>query len=440
MEINCETNGGGRIEVDQVNDLGCQTENWECTAQLSADRFAPIRRSMILDGYKWDPQVGDVSTLARFAFVLPAKVWLQLAQLAEALTQEALAAERELLERPELFSWLGMPERVAGALSRRRPITKNVGRVFRFDFHPTPEGWRISEANSDVPGGYTESSIFPQLMAEQFDGLTPVGNPAAKLAEGVVDCHGGPGRVALLSATGYMEDQQVTAYLESLLRVRDCKTHRVHPRQIYWKNGIAYLCCQSHSGAIEAIIRFFQGEWLTRLPAGSGWPNFFRGGITSVWNPGSALLIETKRFPLVWDRLGIQLPAWKKLLPETRHPRQVHWRRDPNWLLKTSFCNTGDTVTIRTLVDRRSWLSAAGHAIIRPGDWVAQRRFEVRPLSTPAGPMYPCLGVYTVNGRAAGIYGRISPRPVIDFSAIDVAVLLRKPDFRSLTNGQARAF
>lgn len=26
-------------------------------------------------------------------------------------------------------------------------------RFLRFDFHPTEEGWRLSEANTDVPGG-----------------------------------------------------------------------------------------------------------------------------------------------------------------------------------------------------------------------------------------------------------------------------------------------
>jgi glutathionylspermidine synthase len=298
--------------------------------------------------------------------------------------------------------------------------------VFRFDFHPTSDGWRISEANSDVPGGYTEAYLFPQLMAEAFDNVIPVGNPAERLVESIIESIEKQGSVALLSATGYMEDQQVTAYLELLLRERGCSTHRAHPRQIRWINGKASLRCHSYLGPVDAVIRFFQGEWLTRLPAKCSWQLFFRGGITPVLHPGPALLIESKRFPLVWDRLATDLPTWKKLLPETRHPREVPWRRDSDWLLKTSFCNTGDTVTDRSLMDRRSWLSAASHALFRPGDWVAQRRFDVTALSTPAGPMYPCLGVYTVNGQAAGIYGRISPRPVIDYSAIDVAVLVRK--------------
>jgi hypothetical protein len=57
---------------------------------------------------------------------------------------------------------------------------------------------------------------------------------------------------------------------------------------------------------------------------------------------------------------------------------------------------------------------------------VAQRRFETLPIDTPAGAMYPCLGVYVLDGKAIGIYGRISAKAVIDHTAIDVAVLLEK--------------
>src|SRR5947207_3391973 len=35
-----------------------------------------------------------------------------------------------------------------------------------FDFHYTTQGWRISEANSDVPGGFSEASYFTGMMAE----------------------------------------------------------------------------------------------------------------------------------------------------------------------------------------------------------------------------------------------------------------------------------
>jgi len=150
-----------------------------------------------------------------------------------------------------------------------------------------------------------------------------------------------------------------------------------------------------------------------------------RGGLTPVCNPGSALLVESKRFPLVWDELSSKLATWRALLPSTHDPRTVNWRRDPGWLLKTALCNTGDTVAAHGLVDPKRWRQAAIDATLYPGYWVAQRRFEVLPVRTPAGDVYPCLGVYTINGSAAGVYGRIAPRPLIDFEAIDIAVLIR---------------
>jgi hypothetical protein len=37
---------------------------------------------------------------------------------------------------------------------------------------------------------------------------------------------------------------------------------------------------------------------------------------------------------------------------------------------------------------------------------------------------YPCIGVYTVDGRAAGIYGRVASQPLINDTAKDIAVLV----------------
>ena len=112
------------------------------------------------------------------------------------------------------------------------------------------------------------------------------------------------------------------------------------------------------------------------------------------------------------------------LLPATVDPRDADWLRDDGWLLKSAFCNTGDTVAIRSLLTDKLW-SLATRAVRRhPGNWVAQRRFMVCPVQTPGGAIYPCIGVYTVNGKAAGIYGRFGRTPLIDFSAVDVAVLV----------------
>jgi hypothetical protein len=404
----------------------CRPGDWGCLAALPPADFDRVRRRLVLDHFKWDPQVGDVSTLAPFPLVLPADVVAGLGELAEALAAETVAAEAELLGRPDLVGRLGLPRAVRRILADpRAEPTPAAARVIRFDFHPTADGWRISEANSDVPGGYAESSHFPRLMGEHWSDLRPAGDPLAALVEAIHARAGGGGRIGLLAAPGYMEDQQVAAGLADEFRRLGWKTAIGHPGQVEWDGDLARLRVPGGAVAVDVVIRFFQGEWLARLRGVGRWRRLFRGGRTPVCNPGTALLSESKRFPLVWDDLRTPLPAWRTLLPETRDPRAVPWRRDGDWLLKGAFSNNGDEVIDRARSAPRDWRRLARDVGLRPRAWAAQRRFAALPVDTPAGPMYPCLGVYTIDGRAAGVYGRLSPRPLIDYAATDVAILVR---------------
>ncbi len=411
------------------SDLSCHLPHWRCSEPLRTEDYAQIRQSMMLESFKWDTQIADTNTLAPFALILPSHLWNQLARLAELLTQEALQAEAELKQRPDLWKHFGLPRSIQQAMAESAAWTPTAVRVLRFDFHPTPQGWRISEANSDVPGGYTEASNFCKLMSEQIPATVPVGHPASRLADMLAKQVPPGGRVAFLSAPGYLEDQQITAYLAHLLRQRGCITPLVHPGQVQWQEGIAYVQGQP----VDTIFRFYQGEWLVRSQR-YHWMPFFRGGKTAVCNPGSALFVESKRFPLVWDRLTTPLPTWKALLPTSCHPYQINWLTNCRWLLKTAYCNTGDTVTMPGIANRQTYLKAVSNALLSPRDWVAQECFETLAISTPVGQMYPCLGVYTINGTATGIYGRIARQPIINFSALDVAVL-SEVEVKRITNG-----
>jgi len=391
---------------------------------LDSKTFAAVRRSALLEGCKWDPQVGDSNTLSPFPLILKSSVWKKLATQAEQLTVEANAAEEEISRRPALLNLLGLPRALRAVFSNNAPLTPGAGRVIRFDFHNTSQGWRISEANSDVPGGFTEASHFTAMIADHFPNLRPAGNPTESWTAALAAAAGQSGVVALLSAPGYMEDHQVIAFLGARLRERGCHPHLAKPEQIIWRDGLAYLNTAWHSGPLDAIVRFYQAEWLSRLPRKFGWQYFFRGGITPVANPALAVISESKRFPLVWDSLSTQLPTWRALLPETRDPRDAPWTHDDGWLLKTAMCNTGDTVSKREWMKPRDWLQTRFDVQIFPGKWVAQRRFESLPVSTPLGLRHACIGVYTVNGRTAGAYARLSKTPVIDFAATDAALLL----------------
>jgi len=262
------------------------------------------------------------------------------------------------------------------------------------------------------------------MIAEHFPGLRLAGNPAEVWSKTLAASAGPAGVVALLSAPGYMEDHQVIAFLAARLREHGCSTHLAKPEQILWREGIAHLETAWHRGPMDAIVRFYQAEWLSRLPAKYGWRQLFRGGKTRVANPALAVISESKRFPLTWEKLSTALPAWRALLPETRDPRDAPWSRDDGWLLKTAMCNTGDTISVREWMRPGEWLKARIGVRVSPDSWVAQQRFESVPISTPAGFRHACVGIYTVNGQAAGAYARLSEKPVIDFAARDVALLL----------------
>jgi hypothetical protein len=106
----------------------------------------------------------------------------------------------------------------------------------------------------------------------------------------------------------------------------------------------------------------------------------------------------------------------------------VDWRRSSQWLLKQAFCNTGDAVLAPDLLPVAHWRRLCREVRFNPQGWVAQRRFEPMVAQTPRGPMFPCIGVYTINGKAAGAYGRLSRGSVVDYSATDVAVLVDAND------------
>lgn len=398
-------------------------ERWRCSPMLSLEQQRTVHTEMMLNGQKWDPQVGDVCTLAPFGIVLPADVVEGLFTAAEALAGELQCMEDELAGRPDLWARLGVPASVRRMLQGGEPWTPSAARVVRFDFHPTESGWRISEANSDVPGGYTESSHFTALMAQLSGSFRPSGNPAATLVDALAAQAERHGQIALIAAAGYTEDQQVVAHLAALLHRRGIQPLICTPPQIAWKQGRAAVIDGARLRPVDAVFRFYQAEWTARMPE-LNWMPFFRGGLTPVCNPGTALFGESKRAPVLWSELQTRLPTWRALLPETRTPWLFSPEPKSEWVLKGTYSNTGDVILGRSWTRRRDWYWSWTDAALRPTRWAIQRSFASSPFTTPLGPMHVCLGVYVINGYASGIYGRISPKPRIDFQAIDTAILV----------------
>jgi glutathionylspermidine synthase len=392
-------------------------------ASLDRAAFREIRREMELSHCKWDAQIGDLTAVADFPLLVSRRTWNDLADLAERLAAETLSVEKELLGRPNLLDVIALPRPLRGLLAGGTPSPAAV-RVMRFDFHYTTDGWRVSEVNSDVPGGLTEATSFTKLVASCVKGAVPAGDPTRALVDALVDVVGDRGVVALTNAPGHMEDHQVVAYVARALRERGIVAHVVSPSQLRWHEGRARVETRAMTAHVDAVYRFYQAEWLAQLTTSIEWRPLFIGGRTPLANPGIAALSESKRLPLVWDSLATSLETWRHLLPETRALADAPWQRDDGWVIKSAFSNTGDTVSIRSAMSAKAWTWRALSARLRASQWVAQKRFTVVPVMHGGEALHPCIGVYTVDGRAAGAYARLASGPIVDAYARDAALLV----------------
>ena len=399
-----------------------------CGSHIPRSIFETIRRRMVLEFCKWDPQVEDVSTLCPYSLLLQQDAWNQLIQWSEQLADETLNVEAELLQRPDLLCQLGLPRAVRKLLTRTTmTASASVARIMRFDYHWTTEGWKISEVNSDVPGGFIESSAFTQLMEQATPATMSSGDPGGLYAETIAQS--GMRRVGLVHATAYSDDRQVMTYLAQRLRQQNVDAFLGSPADVSWSDGHASLRCGSQLQDVDGVVRFFPGEWLPNLKQRPIWEPFFVGARTPMSNPATALVSQSKRLPLVWDRLKTSVRTWKELLPETADPRCVSWRSDDRWVLKPALGRVGEMIGLHGVTSGKDWRAIRRSAIWWPGHWVAQKRFQMQPLEGPRGVVYPVIGVYTVDRRVAGIYARLAQQPLINHLAQDVAVLIPQPLF-----------
>lgn len=397
---------------------------WSVAGPVARELYDEIRVQTMFECNKWDAQYEDVATLAPYAIVLERAAWDELQGLAEALARETLAAEKELLARPDLQRRLGLGRAIEKQLAAQHaPPACEMARVMRFDFHATAQGWKISEVNSDVPGGFIESSGFSELVRACFPELGTAGDVRRAYAGAVKDALPAGATIGLLHATAYTDDRQVMIYLAHELANAGLQPLLLSPADLEWNDGRASMAGSGEP--LDGILRFYPAEWLPNLPRRAEWRHFFRGSRTLLSNPATALLTQSKRFPLVWDELEAPLPVWRSLLPATRDAAGIRWRDREAWVLKPSLGRVGELVGIRGVNTEKEWRLVEKRIRWERRYWVAQERFDATSIEVGGQPAYPSLGVFVIGERAVGIYGRVAPRPLIDARASDVAVLVR---------------
>lgn len=384
-----------------------------------------IERQLHLRFNKWDTQVGDCSVLCEHPLVIRSGEWDNLCAAAEGLAAETEQQEVRVLNSPRDLAEIGIPRKLSEVLRRSAGrVTPNL-RLMRFDFHLTDVGWRVSEVNSDVPGGWREGSSLPQLYRPFYAGLDCPDSPLDAWGR-AIESIAPRGHIALLSAPGYLEDQQVLRTFRTELLARKIASSLIQsPAALEWSHTGG--CRLLRSGiAVSAIIRFYQIEWLCALSRRTGWQRLLESWDIPVFNPTISAISESKRFPLLFQG-SMSCPTWRAFLPECRDPREISVDWD-SWVLKACFSNTGDDVLLVGDLPRKQKQTAIRRAQRRPFEWVAQRRFNTVSLETIRGAVFPCVGVFVVAGRAAGAYVRLSTHQVTDGAALETPLLIDRTE------------
>ena len=388
------------------------------------NNYVEYRYKVMFWAYKWDPQVYDENTISRNVLLIDSQTAKTLAGYSEGLSRESIQMEEALLKNPSLAKGLGIPKKTLAHLRSIKGYNRDEHvRLMRFDFHPVKQGgWRISEVNSDVPAGIAEASILPRLAKKHVDSGQPYGDVSFNICKAFDQFMDFDALIALVHLTAYEEDRQVLECVGDSLFNSGYRVVYAAPNQLKWKKNKPHSLVAGNEGMLSAIVRYFPAEHFRHYPFGCDTKGFFSPKVPSCNHP-IALYSQSKRLPLIWDKLGVNCTHWKTLLPETVEVTTD----DPDFILKPAMGRVGEGIAIKETMTQKVFERCVKAAQERPGEWVSQRRFESLPIHDNDGtPYHLCLGAFTVNCVFAGFYARLSKIARIDDKAIDVPVLVEE--------------
>jgi hypothetical protein len=363
-----------------------------------------------------------------FALLLKPGEWPRLAKLVQKLTQEMLAAEQELASRPDLYRLLGLPPTIRRVMEECGPQCqpKSAARLVRFDFHFTKQGWLFSEVNTGRVGGLLEPYCFAKAMAPYYPGFSPPPNPASKYAEAISGAAGRNGLIGFVHASprSYIRDAQ---FLAREVERTGMRITLLPLRRLWWTSSLARVRVSSGILTPDLLVRGITVRELVRSEH-AVWEPWFCGGKTLMSNPGTVVVVGSKRFPVLWKEMDTRMSTWRSFLPETCCPGELKGGSVTDWVFKPTFGSDGARVAIAGVTMRQAFRETVDQARRHPDRWVAQRRFESVALSTERGPGHVCLGIYTVDGVAAGAFTRIRGEALINARSLWLPVLIPQSD------------
>ena len=399
---------------------------------IDDDKYNEYRLNAMFDCYKWDPQFRDNNTLAKHVLVITEKEAEELKELTEAIDKETIAAEEYLNLHQDVAKPLALPRQINKEMRRMKNYDPKLHvRLMRYDFHPTvDEGWKVSEVNSDVPGGFAEASLLPQEAIKAINGNDKIYryiNFGEIMTEAIKKKVKKNGRIFMVHCTSYSDDRQVMQFMGDRLEKEGFEIIYGTADNVNFKDQKAYSILDNKEGDIDCIFRFTPLEWLRGIRP-KRWDGYF-DTITPSCNHPVAIFAQTKRFPLIWDELekrGLKLDYWRKLLPDTQKVKGFNLKE--GYIYKPACGRVGEKISIKEACIDNEYDKILKDVKTHPKEYLMQKKFISKPLVSPKdGKEYHvCLGSYTIEGKQAGFYARISLVPRIDSNAADIPVLIER--------------
>ena len=396
---------------------------------IPKNKYDNYRLDIIFNCYKWDPQFLDNNTIAKHILVITEEEHKELEKLTEKLDKETIEAEEFLNNNLKLAKPLALPRQINNEIKKMKNYNpgKHI-RLMRYDFHPTIEGkWAISEVNSDVPGGFAEASLIPQVAANLFKGNNYwYKNFGDIITNAIVGKTKQGGTIMFVHCTSYSDDRQLMQFLGDKLSNLGFNIIYAAADHLRFENNEAISILDGNMGKIDTIFRFTPLEWLIGIKP-KKWQGYFDTTTTSCNHP-IAMFAQTKRFPLVWDtleNLGVKLSTWRELLPETLEVKDG--KNKEGFIFKPACGRVGEGIGIKEACLDDEYEKILKDVKKHPKQYLAQKKFNSKPLTSDEGEnFHVCLGSFSVEGKAAGYYARISKTPRIDSNAADIPVLIER--------------
>lgn len=397
--------------------------------KIPEDKYYNYRIDAMFECYKWDPQFCDSNTLANYVLVLTKEENAEVIKLTESLDKETRLAEEYLNQHRKIAKKLALPKRILEKIPNMQNYDKsNNIRLMRYDFHKDIDSkWVVSEVNSDVPGGFAESSVLPDLARKTINMPELEYNSFGdNMLNAINNLLNRKGTIMMVHCTCFSDDRQVMQYMGDLLQKEGYDVIYGAADHVNFKEKKAYCILDNNQKYIDLIFRFTPLEWLIQMKP-RRWDGYF-DTITKSCNHPISIYAQSKRFPFVWDELenaGINMKTWKSLLPETFEVKEV--KPQDEYIYKPVYGRVGERISIKEACKGDEYLRILADVKKHPKHYLMQKKFKSQPIKCDDGLEYHiCLGSYTVEGKHAGYYARMSPYPRIDSYAADIPVLIEK--------------